>query len=177
MSCDYKKLKPLKCERHAPLSVITHDRKAIFSVKNYLPKTHEVYKATRSSPAFLSVTKGHDTSYLHLFLWSSSYNKALSSEENVGIDAWHDKKFTMLRFTKPHDLFHLDVNYREAWNGNVNYRDSLFVIFNSGESCEGLPPPLRYSPSILYYVFHFELQAQRGSKDSLLWIINNHWET
>ena len=34
-------------------------------------------------------------------------------------------------------FFHFHVYYREAWNGNVNYRDSLFVVFNSHELYEG----------------------------------------
>ena len=57
VTCDCKKLKPVNRERHAPLSVkiefeLIHNRKAIFSVKNVLPKTHDVSKATRSSVAF-----------------------------------------------------------------------------------------------------------------------------
>ena len=34
-------------------------------------------------------------------------------------------------------FFHFQVYYREAWNRNVDYRDSLIVIFNSRELYEG----------------------------------------
>ena len=35
-------------------------------------------------------------------------------------------------------FFHFHVNYREAWNGNVNYGDLLFLdVFSSREMCEG----------------------------------------
>ena len=96
--------------------MITHNHKEIFFfVKNYSLKTYEVYKATRSSPAVLNVTnfffsilcddEGHDTE-----------SSMLSSKENIGIDAWHEirKKFTMLRFSKPHNLFHFPFSYRGA---------------------------------------------------------------
>ena len=51
----------------------------------------------------MTTDKVHDT-----------YKKVLSSKENIGIDAWHEirEKFTMFRFSKPHDLFHFHVNYR-----------------------------------------------------------------
>ena len=62
--------------------------------------------------------------------WSSSYKKVLSSKENIGMVAWHEvrKKFTVLRFSKPRNLFHFHVNYNEGRNGNINYCDSLFVL-------------------------------------------------
>ena len=34
-------------------------------------------------------------------------------------------------------FYHFHVYYREAWNGNANYRDSLFVICKCRELYEG----------------------------------------
>ena len=61
----------LKQRNYFPLSVITRKHKAIFSIKNYSPKTYEVNKATQSSLAVFNMTnffkscvttdKGHNT--------------------------------------------------------------------------------------------------------------------
>ena len=72
-------------------------------------KQREALRLSLTRPTFfkfcVTTDKGHDT-----------YKKVLWSKENIGIDAWHEirKKFTMLKFSKPHDLFHFNVNYREA---------------------------------------------------------------
>jgi len=42
----------------------------------------------------------------------------------------------MVIFQNAKIFFHFHVYYREAWNGNVDYRDSLFVTFNSRELYE-----------------------------------------
>ena len=100
-------------------------------------KQHEVHLLSLTSPTFLKswVTTDKDRDTYKMVLWG---------KENIGIDAWHEirKKLTMLQLSKPHDLFHFHVNYREVWNGSINFRDSWFVIFNSRESCKG-PLPIR----------------------------------
>ena len=40
-------------------------------------------------------------------------------------------------FQKTKIFYHFHVNYRETWNGNANYRDSLFVICKCRELYEG----------------------------------------
>ena len=40
-------------------------------------------------------------------------------------------------FQKTKIFYHFHVYYREEWNGNANYRDSLFVICNCRELYEG----------------------------------------
>ena len=72
-------------------------------------KQRETLQLSSTRPTFfkscVTSDEGHDT-----------YKKVLWSKENIGIDACYEirKKFTMLKFSKPHDLFHFHVNYREA---------------------------------------------------------------
>ena len=40
-------------------------------------------------------------------------------------------------FQKTGIFYHFHVYYREEWNGNANYRDSLFVICKCRELYEG----------------------------------------
>ena len=40
-------------------------------------------------------------------------------------------------FQKTKIFYHFHVYYREEWNGNANYRDSLFVICKCRELYEG----------------------------------------
>ena len=44
---------------------------------------------------------------------------------------WYEirKKFLLAIFQNTKIFFHFHVYYREAWNGNVNYSDSIFFIF------------------------------------------------
>ena len=77
----------------------------------------------------MATDKGQDSSHVNL-LCSYSYKKVLSSKENIGIDAWYkiSRKFTMLRFSKPHDLFHFHVNYREMGTLITQIRYLLHLI-------------------------------------------------
>ena len=93
----------------------SQSQRNFFSVKNYSPKTDEVYKAARSSPAVLKATNFFK-SCLTTYKGLDTERPLLSGKESIGIDTWHKigKKFTMLRFSKPHDLFYFRVNYSEA---------------------------------------------------------------
>ena len=59
----------------------------------------------------------------------------------------------MAIFQNTKTFFHFHVYYREAWNGNVNYRGLLFVIFNRKMVPELYEGPSKRSYACIQFSF------------------------